>query len=74
MKTELHKVKYVDIFNDILMIFMKLSIREVERNVRELSQLVSSFNEQVVDQHSKVETIEDNTQRAKDDVDEVGVQ
>ena len=56
------------------MIFMQLSIREVERNVRELSQLVSSFNEQVVDQHSKVETIEDNTQRAKDDVDEVGVQ
>ena len=45
----------------------------MERNARELSDLVSTFNEQVVEQHDKVETIEDNTLRAKEDVDEVGI-
>lgn len=43
----------------------------MEKNARELSELVSTFNDQVVEQHDKVETIDDNTRRAKDDVDEV---
>ena len=44
--------------------------RQMEKNAQELSELVSTFNEHVSEQHEKVESIEETTQRAKDEVDE----
>ena len=42
----------------------------MEKNAQELSELVSTFNEHVSEQHEKVESIEETTRRAKDEVDE----
>lgn len=42
----------------------------MEKNAQELSELVSTFNEHVSEQHEKVESIEETTRQAKDEVDE----
>ena len=44
--------------------------RQMERNAQELSELVSTFNEHVSEQHEKVESIEETTRQAKDEADE----
>ena len=45
--------------------------RQIEKNTIELTQMVQTFNQQVAEQHEMVDTILDNTQTAKDHVDEV---
>ena len=45
--------------------------RKIERNTRELTQLISTFNQQVAEQHEMVDKIHDNTITAKEQVDEV---
>ena len=39
--------------------------RQMEKNAQELSELVSTFNEHVSEQHEKVESIEETTRQAK---------
>lgn len=44
---------------------------QVERNARELSDLVVTFNTHVAEQHDMIDTIHKNTEEAKKDVDQV---
>lgn len=45
--------------------------RQVERNAREISELVATFNTHVAQQHEMIDTIHKNTAEAKRDVDKV---
>ena len=42
--------------------------RRVERNAVELTQLVQTFNNHVSEQHEMIDTVHDNTQTAKEQV------
>ncbi|KAK8829041.1 hypothetical protein WA556_005599, partial [Blastocystis sp. ATCC 50177/Nand II] len=45
------------------------AVRQVERNAREISELVATFNTHVAQQHEMIDTIHKNTEEAKRDVD-----
>ena len=48
-----------------------MNCRNVEKNAREVSQLVKEFTMNVVDQHDMVELVHRNVEKAKDYVDDV---
>lgn len=48
-----------------------LNCRNVEKNAREVSQMVKEFTMNVVDQHEMVELVHRNVEKAKDYVDDV---
>lgn len=43
----------------------------MEKNTTELTQLISVFNQHIAEQHEMVDAVHDNTQTAKEHVDEV---
>lgn len=47
--------------------------RQVEKNTRELTHLVSVFNQHVEEQHDMIDLVHENTEKAKEYVDEVVV-
>ena len=49
----------------------RLNCRNVEKNAREVSQMVKEFTMNVVDQHEMVELVHRNVEKAKDYVDDV---